>query len=71
VGRHFVQVSYEVQGAQQIKLHKRVMQTNSGFSKHMSCTKIFKDYNILTVALKYTLEVGCYTGVTLKGKNIH
>ena len=68
-GRHFVQMSYKAQGAQQIKMHKRVMQTNSGVSKHMSC--IFKDYNILTVAIQYTPEVGRYIGITLKSTSIH
>jgi hypothetical protein len=29
----------------------KVMRTNSGVSKYMSCTEIFKDYNTLTVAL--------------------
>ena len=38
----------------------RVIQMISGVSRHTTCTHIFKDYNILTVASLYMLEVGCY-----------
>lgn len=32
----------------------------SGVSRHPPCTQIFKDYNTLTVASLYMLEVVCY-----------
>jgi len=38
----------------------RVIQMISGVSRHTPCTQIFKDYNILTVASLYMLEVVCY-----------
>jgi len=38
----------------------RVIQMISGVSRHPPCTQIFKDYNTLTVASLYMLEVVCY-----------
>jgi hypothetical protein len=43
------------------KLQKGVIRIISGVSKHTSCRQIFKDYNILTVACLYILEMVCYT----------
>jgi hypothetical protein len=39
------------------KLQKRVIGIISGASTNSSCRQIFKDYNILTVASLYILEV--------------
>jgi hypothetical protein len=42
------------------KLQKRVIRIISGASTNSSCRQIFKDYNILTVASLYILEVICF-----------
>jgi hypothetical protein len=42
------------------KLKKRVIRIISGASTNSSCRQIFKDYNILTVASLYILEVICF-----------
>jgi hypothetical protein len=42
------------------KLQKRILQLMSSVNNHTSCTEIFKDYRILTVACLYILEIICY-----------
>jgi hypothetical protein len=42
------------------KLQKRVIRIISGASINSSCRQIFKDYNILTVASLYILQVICF-----------
>jgi hypothetical protein len=42
------------------KLQKWVIRIISGVGKHTSCRQIFNDYNILTVACLYILEIVYY-----------